>query len=196
MSEGHSCLSGCAWGLAVAQIVPPPRKQRVLRAAWRLHPDLQACSTRNGARRSALLFLQGGYLEDSMLNVQDASFSSDYENPGAVSVRSWPFHNLKRERLKTTTLEVKHIWPLEEAGFRFPLWSSAWAWIVIKITQLHPRRQASTVAGSMRLWASFIHCFFCVQQFRSDCPWPSFLRKNYDLLIPSSLSCNFLPPVV
>lgn len=72
----------------MAPIVPPPRKQRVLRAAWRLHPDLQACSTRNGARRSALLFLQGGYLEDSMLNVQDASFSSDYKNPGAVSVRS------------------------------------------------------------------------------------------------------------
>lgn len=77
MLEGWPQLRDCP---------PPPQIASLERAAWRLHPDLRSCSARGGARRSALPFLQGGSLEDNVQNVQDASLSSVYENPGAVSV--------------------------------------------------------------------------------------------------------------
>lgn len=109
---------------------PCPPIETFKRAAWRLHPDVWACSAWGGACRLALPFLQGDSPEDNVLNVWDSALSSVQKNPGALSVWSWHFYNLKREGLKTTNLKVKHIWALEEVGFRFPLRSSVWVWIV------------------------------------------------------------------
>lgn len=56
-----------------------------------------------------------------MLNVEDASSCC---LPKSWSCFGGHFRSLKREGLKTTALEVKHIWSLEEVGVSFPLWSS------------------------------------------------------------------------